>query len=356
MQKISCVARSVVKRVIFSAGGTGGHLFPAQAAARQLLPHAEVIFMGSGLADNAFFDAHSFCYHDVEAASLEFSWTLPQRSLKICRGIYRASALLATLNPDLVVGFGSFHTLPTLLAARLRRLPILLHEQNAWPGRVNRLFAPSALQTAITFPQAASRLRGKSQLVQFPLRQHAQQDPWSYFGWSPGQKTLLICGGSQGAAALNATLLQCAPHLTEYRLIHLLGGKGDVEQTKHLYRKLGITAIVKGFEPRIDLAMQVAHCAICRAGAATISELIAYATPAILIPYPHARDQHQMHNAMHFVQQIGGGTLLLERNLDDKTLIMALSQLDQEECRRHLSLYHRQHDAVPFETLLLNHL
>ncbi len=141
------------KRIILSAGGTGGHLYPAQALARELEEEADLLFVASNLSKNRFFD-QTFPYQDISAGPIPFSQ--PLRALKglmaCTRGFFEALRLLKKFEPSVVVGFGSFHTLPLLAAAKFKNIPIVLHEQNAILGKVNRLFAPSAALTCFTFP------------------------------------------------------------------------------------------------------------------------------------------------------------------------------------------------------------
>lgn len=342
------------KRIILSAGGTGGHLFPAQAIAERLSKHAEVLFVAGHLEKSPFFDKQTFPYQDIPSATINFSRPLQavRRGMTLCSGTFQALQIIRKFRPDLVVGFGSFHSLPVLAAATLQRVPIVLHEQNILPGRVNKLFSRVAQETAITFGQSALGLKGKTQVVAFPMRQREKYDPWDYFGWKPGKKTILVCGGSQGAKRLN----QLAPHLQGYRIIHIVGANGEIENIDRYYRTHQIPAIVKQFEPRLDLAMEIADLAICRAGAATICELIKYATPAILIPYPQARDDHQWHNAHFFAEKVGGGVVIREEDLDDKALYLAISRLDLKSCRSKLLAFQKEQATNGLESLILEYL
>lgn len=340
------------KKIVFSAGGTGGHLFPAQTVAEKLIKDHDVLFVAGGLKDSLFFDKESFPYQDIDSAPLSLSnpWLLPKQSLSIIKGLSQAIKILKHFQPQLVVGFGSFHSLPVLAAALICRIPILLHEQNVLPGRVNRLFSSYAKTMAISFPATAQYLQSTTTLVNFPMRTHPEVDPWAYFNWQKGEKTLLVFGGSQGAQRLN----QLACHLYGFRVLHICGAKASCEEIAHHYKAARIQAQVKSFETRLDLAMQVADLAICRAGAATVSELIHYQTPAILIPFPNARDDHQWYNAKFFSQDIGGGKVIREENLDDKSLYLAISTLDLNRCRQSLKDYRENQVSQSLENLILS--
>lgn len=244
---------------------------------------------------------------------------------KIARGVLQCRALVNEFSPDAVVGFGSFYTLPVLVAAKLQKIPIVLHEQNSIPGKVNRLFSPYARVTGLTFPESASHLKGPTRLVDFPLRSCGEDDPWRYFGLEPGRKTLLIFGGSQGAKRLNALFLEAVKELDDVQVLHF-----GVETT--LYQELGIPHVVKPFEPKMHLALAIADLAITRAGAGTIAELNHTKTPAILVPFPYATDNHQEKNARAFV----GGEVYIEKELSAETLVHAIRTFPFAEKRARL--------------------
>ncbi|MBS0623701.1 MAG: undecaprenyldiphospho-muramoylpentapeptide beta-N-acetylglucosaminyltransferase [Verrucomicrobia bacterium] len=345
------------KRIILSAGGTGGHLFPAQALAQALQPYAEVLFVASGLGTNQFFDKQLYAYEEIATATFSLSqpWQVLRGGVSICQGTCSALRILKRFAPDLVIGFGSFHTVPILMASLIRRLPFMLHEQNLVPGRVNRFFSPYAQLTALTFSATAQQFKGASQLVHMPCRSQVEQDPWSYYGWQPGAPVLLVYGGSQGAQAINETVLNVAKQLQNYRVLHFIGKHGNPQQIKGVYQEHGITACVKQFEHRMDLALQIADVAICRAGASTVCELISYHVPAILIPYPYAH-HHQLHNAQHFTLEAQGGKILLQQDLDDKSLLLALLELDLKNCRNNLKHYCQKQKIENFENIILKQL
>lgn len=339
------------KRILLSAGGTGGHLFPAQAVAEKLDPSVEVLFVAGGLKTSPFFNRNRFSYHDLPVATLHFShpWKMIKNIARIGRGVIKALKILRDFKPDLVIGFGSFYSFPVLTAALLLKIPILLHEQNVLPGRVNRLFSRWAYKTAISFE--GTKLIGKTQLVRFPNRKYAQCDPWDYFGWKPGEKIILICGGSQGAQKLNQFISNYP--WKGVRLLHIVGNRPEeVQYITRLYQQRGISAQVKAFEPRLDLAMQIAEFAICRAGAATLSELIFFRTPAILVPFPYAQDDHQWFNADFFVRTIGGGAVIREAALDVKALGLVMSDLNVSVCKMRLDAYYQKRQAEDFELLV----
>ena len=322
--------------------------------------------MAHGLSVNRYFDREGFAFEDIPSAT--FSLHNPLKIVKGCRqifsGVQKSRKILRNFAPDVVIGFGSFFTLPVLIAALIEKIPIILHEQNAIPGKVNRLFASFAHTTAITFPNTRTYFkkiaRGRAVEVLFPLRQRGDEkntleQALKYFGLGASEKpTLLIFGGSQGAAPLNSLFLGALPYLPPIRVLHFTGREERVEEARKCYEVRGIESCVKAFEPRMDLAMLVADCAVTRAGAATISELIEYELPALLIPYPFATENHQEKNGMHFVSIVKGGKMYKEKELDSAHLAAALCQELEalETTKKNIANYKLQRQALSLPRLI----
>lgn len=342
-----------------SAGGTGGHLFPAQTVARELV-ECEVLFVAGGLKNSSFFEKKDFNFEEIACAT--FSFKHPLKALKalkhIFKGVLQSRKILRAFKPDLVVGFGSFYTLPLLLAALFERIPFMLHEQNAIPGKVNRLLARWAKTTAITFPGSSERLKGKTQETQFPLKKPIQSDAWTYFGLQPDKLTLLVFGGSQGAAQLNDLILKMVQKepLPPFQLLHFAGNNTSLAELERCYKALGIIHTVKAFEPHMELALSIADLAITRAGAATIAELIEWEVPALLIPFPHASEDHQTKNGEHFVKCVQGGSLFSERSLDSNRLasvICSYTENERMQKKKNIQHYKLRQTLIPLSHLIM---
>ena len=306
------------KRVLLAVGGSGGHLFPAQALAQQL-DDVEILFAGHGLSSNRFFSGERF--EEVPSGG-RVSWQLVE-------GLWMARNLLKRFRPQLVVGFGSFHAAPVIAAAVTGRVPLLLHECNAVAGRVVRWCAPWAKMTTLYFPEA--RVRGRSMPVQMPIRPvQLMQDALGLKEWGlePGRLTVLVMGGSQGAKALNEQvplgLAQCRLPL---QVIHLAGDESRVAGVEALYRAAGCPARVMAFESQMDKLWSVADLAICRSGANTCAELVASGVPSILVPYPLASDRHQDANAAVLAEKAGGAMILSQEALTPARLGQAVEQI-----------------------------
>ena len=351
------------KRAILSAGGTGGHLFPAQSLA-EALPDWEILFVAGGLSTSRYFNRELFCFEEIPCAT--FSLKSPMHMCKgigkICLGIQRSQKILQKFNPDVVVGFGSFFTLPVLVAASFLRKPIVIHEQNTVLGKVNRLFAPWVHTTAITFPMTRTYLNRKTAKkaveVIFPQRVRSPstvQEAWDYFGLCTCEKPLiLVFGGSQGSIRLNALFLEVLPRLPPIQVLHFTGNERDAFSARLRYQELGISACVKPFEPRMDLAMRIADYGVTRAGAATVCELIHNTLPALLIPFPFAAENHQEKNGEHFVSIVKGGKMYKEKELNAERLADGIVQqlANREAFKNNIRAYKQHRRAIHLADLI----
>ena len=336
----------MTKNILISVGGTGGHVFPAQALARQLYktdPNINILFVGSGLASNIFFSKSEFNYHEVSSGTFSRKKILP--SIKsfgsIAKGVYSSWSIMGSYKPDVVVGFGSYHSFPALVAAKMRGVPIVLHEGNSVPGKVNSFFSKYARVTTVNFPQTAYQLKGKSLQVSFPLREGyttsfaAKEDARKNFILHPNKFTFLVFGGSQGALSLNthfcSAVMDLVDRTSNFQILHLTGNDEVTEELRDFYRQLPVDACVKNFETRMDLAWQAADLVVARAGASTIAEQIEMETPGILVPYPFATDGHQDKNADHMANEIKGAIKLTESELMPTKMSQAISNLVENE-------------------------
>lgn len=313
--------------MIITSGGTGGHIFPAMALADQLASEVEVIFVGGGLSKNRYFHQQQYIFKDVSCGMMSLG--KPLKSVLSCghiiKGIWQTRKLLKQLKPDIVVGFGSYYTLPTIIAAKMYGIPVVLHEANRIPGRVNRLLSKYVTLTGVHFPDTTFQLKGKSQEIPIPLRKEYKkdlislQDARGYFGLSPQQPTILIFGGSQGAQAINRfsseALILCSKEGFVPQVIHITGSEVSTKELQAKYAKAGIRCCVKTFENQMYMAWQAADFMISRSGAGTIAEQLEFEVPGILIPFPQAMDNHQESNADFMSCIIGGGIRIRENEL-----------------------------------------
>lgn len=328
------------KRVLITAGGTGGHLYPAQALGEQIMKEAsasDVLFVAGGLKKNRYFDNQRFRFEEIASSPL-----LSRNPLKcfngfknLVKGFRQSIEILKKYRPDIVVGFGSYYTIPILLAAKWLKIPIVLHEANSIPGRANKWCAHLATHVGVHFPSTSSFFKNKGIEVGLPLREGfrldamSQEEALAHYGLSSDRKTLLICGGSQGARAINQCIEKCLPTFKRLSLqiIHSTGDLNKAVELEALYALHQIPACVKAFEQRMDYAWRAADAFLGRSGASTIAESIEFEVPGILIPYPYATDQHQEKNAAFLIDTVKSGCKLLESDLTSELLEKRIEQL-----------------------------
>jgi UDP-N-acetylglucosamine--N-acetylmuramyl-(pentapeptide) pyrophosphoryl-undecaprenol N-acetylglucosamine transferase len=306
-------------RIVIAAGGTGGHLFPGIAVAREFVARhgAAVTFltspraMGTRILEDAGFPWEAVASRALKGqglfARLGTWWQLP-------KSIREARERLQTLNPHLVLGMGGYASGPVGLAAWSLKLPLTLHEQNALPGFTNRWLARCADRVFVSFPASLDYFRRNLAVwTGNPAREEFFQErpsrPASPF-------TVLITGGSQGAHHLNLEVLAALDELTDLkdrlRFLHLTG-EADREMVDAGYRAGGFAAQVEAFSSEMPELLAQAHLTVCRAGASTLAELTAVGRAALLVPYPFAANNHQEVNA-RFLAEAGAAELILNKD------------------------------------------
>jgi UDP-N-acetylglucosamine--N-acetylmuramyl-(pentapeptide) pyrophosphoryl-undecaprenol N-acetylglucosamine transferase len=324
--------------VVLAAGGTGGHIFPAQALARALLARGLRVALVTDRRGGGFgAELAEVETHHVAAGALVGGGLLGKLkgALRLAFGSLQAFRLLGRLAPATVVGFGGYASVPTVFAAARRRLRIVLHEQNQVIGRANRLLAPKAALIATSFAPVAglsARDQAKLRLTGNPVRPAITAigtQPYSLPG--PDQPLhLLVTGGSQGAMVFDSLVPEALLRLPEAlrrRLQVSQQFRGSArEETAERYAAAGIAAELKPFFDNMPQRLAAAHLAICRAGASSISELAAAGRPAILVPLPSAADDHQSGNARAF-EDAGGGWATPQGSLDAEALATRLETL-----------------------------
>lgn len=294
--------------VLVAAGGTGGHLFPAQALSdalgRRGIP-VELVTDERALRYGGDFPARAL--HHVQAGTPTGGGLLARGRaiLKLVQGTRAARRLLREVKPRAMVGFGGYPTVPPVLAATGLKIPTVLHEQNAVMGRANRFLARRVQVIAKGFDNlaiASPTLAGKARLTGNPVRPNvltAAAIP--YPDRSSGLLHLLVTGGSQGARVMSdivpAAIALLDP-VDRVRLSIVQQARGEDEaRVRAAYDALGLVAEIKPFFPDLPAQIANAHLVVARAGASTVSELAVIGRPSILVPFPHALDQDQAANA-----------------------------------------------------------
>jgi UDP-N-acetylglucosamine--N-acetylmuramyl-(pentapeptide) pyrophosphoryl-undecaprenol N-acetylglucosamine transferase len=323
--------------VVLAAGGTGGHLFPAEALAIELLDRGKEVHLLSDARAEAFAGrAGEIAVHQVRAARLGGGPARAAHALgELALGALQARRLLRRLSPTCAIGFGGYPSVPTMLAAVYLGLPTLIHEQNAVLGRANRLLAPRVRRIATGFPATAGMRhtdRARAIHTGNPVRPAllAVGQPNYAAPHRGGPIELLILGGSQGARimseALPPALAALPTRLREMLRVSHQARPEDLPAAEAIYRRNRVAAELRSFFTDVPERLARAHLAICRAGASTIAELAAIGRPALLIPYPFATDDHQTANARSFAEA-GGGWVVAQPELRPDTLALRLEGL-----------------------------
>jgi len=322
----------MVRKILIAAGGTGGHLFPARQLAEMLQKDSEILFAGHRIGSSPFFEKEGIAFADIDAHPLKRGF------LKAAwRGSRQSIRILKEFSPDLVVGFGSYHVFPMLLAAVLLRKKLVLFEANCLLGKVNRLFAPFALFTATQFPLDLKRSQPVPMLPwNGGAEEISREEALRYYGLHPGRKTILVFGGSQGASFLNGAAPDALENLP-LQAIHFTGPKEE-QAVRAAYAERQIAACVKPFEPKMQNAYAAADIALCRSGAGTVAELIRHAVPAVLVPYPYATDDHQRKNGLYLCGTLQGGRLVLQAEAGRERLASEIGGLLAESAERKKAL------------------
>lgn len=319
--------------VLITAGGTGGHVFPALAVAEQLRArNVPVVWMGTRngleatLVPKAGIPVEWIEVSGLRGKGLGRKLRTP---LMLGRALWQASAILRRLRPRVVLGMGGFASGPGGMMARLLGIPLVLHEQNAIAGMTNRWLARFASQTLEAFPNTFPPAR-RAITVGNPVRAAIAALPPPEQRWADrsGRPRLLVLGGSQGALALNRLVPQALTLLGDDQrpeVWHQAGGQLHAA-AEAAYQEAGVTARLTPFIEDMAEAYGWADLVLCRAGALTIAELAAAGVGALLIPFPFAVDDHQTANA-RFLEQGGAALIRQQADLNAERLAATLREL-----------------------------
>ncbi len=301
---------SAAHSIVLASGGTGGHMFPAAALAGVLLARGHRLALFSDTRGTAY-RAMPEGVETFEVSSASPAGGLDRKiaaALNLLRGFWQARTLLRRLSPAVVVGFGGYASVPTLGAAVVARYPVVIHEQNAILGRANRLCAGAAAMIAASFDRVAAlprRMveRGKIKVTGNPVRAEiAAIANQAYRAPGLGETmNVLVLGGSQGATVFSNVVpaaVQRLPAPLRARIrVHQQCRAEDLDRVRAAYAEIRVSAVLANFFDDVPAKLAGAHLVIARAGASTVAELTAAGRPSILVPYPHAMDDHQRFNA-----------------------------------------------------------
>jgi UDP-N-acetylglucosamine--N-acetylmuramyl-(pentapeptide) pyrophosphoryl-undecaprenol N-acetylglucosamine transferase len=333
-------------RIVIAGGGTGGHLYPGIAVARELLarrPDAQISFAGTAKGiESRVIPREGFALDLIRSGGLKGK-SIGDRArgaLLLPVSLADAWSVIAARQPDLAIGVGGYSSGPVVLLAALRGTPTMLLEQNAVPGLTNRLLARVVKAAAVTFDSTRVFFGSKAFVSGNPVRPEfvgvagLQQE--SALDDQATVTRVLVFGGSQGAHAINMAMVEAAarlatggPHL---RVTHQTGER-DVDMVRAGYRQAGLQADVEPFLYDMGRQLGAADLIVCRAGATTLAELTAAGKPAILVPLPTATDDHQRRNAEALAAS-GAAEVLLQSDLSGASLADRILTLAADRPRR----------------------
>jgi UDP-N-acetylglucosamine--N-acetylmuramyl-(pentapeptide) pyrophosphoryl-undecaprenol N-acetylglucosamine transferase len=333
-------------RLLIAAGGTGGHVYPGIAIAdewKRLHPDSSVTFVGTerGVEAKAV-PAAGFAFRSIDARGLPRRPGLAQLVAlwAFAKSFVQVAGIIKEVKPDAVIATGGFVSGPVGLWARLLSIPLVLQEQNSVPGAVNRWLSLVASQVHISFVESRHYFRRRNNLkvsgnpIRSSLLKQDRQSAYEALGLDPSRRTLLVFGGSRGAASINRALAGALPALARIPNLQVIWqtGSEDFASSEETARRCPIPVRVFAYLDRMERAYAVADLAVCRSGAMTITELTACGVPAILIPYPHAARDHQTQNARGLVDR-GAAEMIADKDLEPEGLAAQIEALFRDEQR-----------------------
>ncbi len=322
-------------RVLVAAGGSGGHVYPALAVFEELMARGELSAAGwvgsaKGIEREIVSTLPWVRYHVLPSRGLprKRPWTWPLALAVLGWSVVKAVLLVRAFRPDVVLGMGGYPAFGPCVAARLLRIPLVVHEQNARMGLVNRLLSFLADAVLTSFADPSVRQRSSAVATGNPVRRAIAQTRAAL------GRELFVFGGSQGSSALGEATLRAAPALAkipELELRLVVGRAADPDAVRRMLCEAGLErATVLTYEPEMAEALSRARLVVARAGATTVAEVAAAGRPSVLVPWSGAADDHQMSNALALAHQ-GAGLVLSDGELRRSDMADIVARLWEDE-------------------------
>ncbi|MBN1622619.1 MAG: undecaprenyldiphospho-muramoylpentapeptide beta-N-acetylglucosaminyltransferase [Endomicrobiales bacterium] len=324
-----------IKKIIIAAGGTGGHLYPGIALAKELKKrNCNPVFVlrkndpGSEILVKEGLDSHEI---PVISMPRSFSFRFISFVYYLIISLFYINRILTEENPDMIVGMGGYVSFPAVLVGRLKSIKTLIHEQNYIPGLSNKILSSFVDKIAVSFEDSKKYFPlSKTFITGNPVREDLFQEHsdkiYEKYNLSKDRFTILVFGGSQGARRLNQILKESLQHLSNLKdkvqFLHITG-KDDELSVRDEYKKYSINSCVLPYLDTIGEWYCISDIILCRAGASTVAELKILNKPAILVPFPYATNNHQEHNAMTLVKS-NQAVLVKDKDLNPEILIRAI--------------------------------
>lgn len=331
-------------KVMFAGGKTGGHIFPAIAMAKEFrkrYPQSQINFVGTKEGMEAkIIPQHGFELSFIQTRGLSRRSHLSNLLLpfSLFCAFYQAYRILNQKKPNLVVGTGGYVSFPIVFVASLERIPILIQEQNSYPGISTRFLAHFADSVCLSYLESVKYFttQKKLRVIGNPVREdlvyREKKQSLVRFGLDEDKKTVFIFGGSQGAHSINLTMLQCLDLLTSDCQILWQTGQSDFRDISDKVKGNKIKCVVYPFIEDMGSAYSASDIVVSRAGALTLAEITACGKPSMLIPFPFATADHQRYNA-EVLQKNGAARMILQKDLNPEMLAQEIGSLLSDENR-----------------------
>ena len=319
-----------MKTILIMAGGTGGHIFPGLAVAEQMRAAGwEVVWMGArGGMEERLVPKHGYRVAWIRAKAARGKGIVQKLLLpaNLLYSFWESARHIRSLRPNVVLGLGGYVAFPGGMMASLWNRPLALHEQNAIPGLANRVLAQISDKVMAGFPQALKGAEWTGNPVRAEIA--AIASPESRFAGRQGPLKILVVGGSLGAQALNEAMPRALALLENRPVVVHQSGEKHLEALKRHYQDAGVRGELVAFIDDMARRYAEADLVVCRAGAVTIAELSAGGMASILVPFPHAVDDHQTANGK-FLADHGAAILIQQRDLSAQRLAELIRSLDR---------------------------
>ena len=343
-------------KIVFAGGGTGGHFYPIIAVAEEVLLLAErehlagleLYYASDEPYDKDLLAATQLSFIPITAGKMRTYFSIKNFGdiFKTFYGCIVTTVRLAGLYPDVVFGKGGYASFPTLFAARLLRIPVVIHESDIVPGRVNQWISTYATKIALSYPEAEKYFAHKDRIaltgqpIRQSLRETPEEDPYAELALEAGVPVILVIGGSQGAGRINENLIDIMSRLViEYQVIHQTGEANYEWMKKRAGEVLMGNMSAARYHPfpylsskQLGLAAKAATLVISRAGSG-IFEIALWGKPAILVPLPIAHHDHQRENAYSYART-GAATIIEEQNLKPELFLSVIHAIMGDETKR----------------------
>ena len=331
-------------KIAVSGGGTGGHIYPAVAIAREVMklePGARIIFIGGkGRRESSIVPGLGFDFVSIPVESFPRSLSLRwfKVAFNVPMGLLKSLVVLKRVLPHVVIGTGGYVCGPVLLGAALLHIPIVIQEQNALPGVTNRIVGRWATEVHVPLKAALRYFpSGRTKITGNPVRPEIVTAVGDHekLGLRKDKLTILFMGGSQGARSINNAAVEALERLVQFerriQVIHQTG-EHDFPGIKEAYDRLPFAGVVQPYFHAMQDIYPVTDLVVCRAGAMTLAELMVRGLPAILVPYPYSAEGHQTFNAQA-VEKEGAAVMIKDQQLTGERLADVLSTLIQDKER-----------------------